>query len=202
MVNYLGQGRPIRYFCSDESRFGLKTLLSRVITLCGVKPIAPVQWLRDNFWLYGAVEPTTGAHFFYEFSHLDTTCFQRFIDRQSTCCCTAGRKWRLCLFATAFPDSLNLLHLDQASCHTATELVWPDNVIPIFQPTHSPELNPIERLWEELNKHFKGKNFDNLSALRSEVFTLVNSLSSTALVSIIGWSYILDALSKCSENSA
>jgi len=63
---------------------------------------APVQWSRDNFWLYGAVEPTSGAHFFYEFSHLDTACFQRFID----------------LFAAAFPDSLNLLQL-QASCHTA-----------------------------------------------------------------------------------
>jgi len=65
-----------------------------------------------QLWLYGAVEPTSGAHFFYEFSHLDTACFQRFID----------------LFAAAFPDSLNLLQLDQASCHTPTTLVWPDNV--------------------------------------------------------------------------
>lgn len=123
MVNYLGNGRPIRYFCEDESRFGLKTLLSRVITLCGVKPLAPVQWSRENFWLYGAVEPITGAHLFYEFSHLDCACFQRFVD----------------LFADAFPDTLNLLHLDQASCHTAAQLVWPPNVIPIFQPAHSPE---------------------------------------------------------------
>jgi hypothetical protein len=186
MVNHFGQGRTVRYFCEDESRFGLKTPLSRVITLFGVKPIAPVQWLRENFWLYGAVEPTTGAHFFYEFSHLDAACFQRFLD----------------LFAAAFPDSLNLLQLDQASCHTATELVWPENVIPIFQPAHSPELNPIERLWEDFKKHFKGKNFDNLSALRSEVFTLVNSISSAAIVSLTGWSYILDALSKCLANSA
>lgn len=186
MANYFGQGRPIRYFCSDESRFGLKTLLSRVITLCGVKPIAPVQWLRDNFWLYGAVEPTTGVHFFYEFSHLDSTCFQRFVD----------------LFAAAFPDSLNLLHLDQASCHIATTLVWPDNVIPIFQPAHSPELNPIERLWSELKKHLKGKNFDNLTALRDEVFGLINSLCTTTIASLTGWSYIIDALNKFSRNSA
>lgn len=64
----------------DESRFGLKTLSARVITLKGVKPVVPVQWLRDNFWLYGAVAPATGEHFFYEFSHLDVACFQRFID--------------------------------------------------------------------------------------------------------------------------
>ncbi len=186
MVKYLGRGLPIRYFCEDESRFGLKTLLSRVITLCGVKPIAPVQWSRSNFWLYGAVEPTTGTHFFYEFSHLDTACFQRFVD----------------LFAEAFPSSLNLLHLDQASCHTATAIVWPDNVIPIFQPPHSPELNPIERLWSDIKKHFKGKNFDNLADLRDEVFDLINSLCATTIVSLTGWSYILDALNKVNANSA
>lgn len=64
LVDYLGNGHPIRYFCADESRFGLKTLIGRVITLCGVKPFAPVQWPRENFWLYGAVEPTTGDRFF------------------------------------------------------------------------------------------------------------------------------------------
>lgn len=186
MVNYLGRGQHIRYFCEDESRFGMKTLLGRVITLFGVKPIAPVQWSRENFWLYGAVAPSSGEHFFYEFSHLDTICFQQFID----------------LFAAAFPDSLNLLHLDQASCHTATALVWPENVLPIFQPAHSPELNPIERLWEDLKKHFKGKNFDNLSALRDEVFHLINSLSPTTIASLTGWSYILDALAEIYKNSA
>lgn len=186
MTTYFGRGLPIRYFCEDESRFGLKTICSRVITLFGVKPVAPVQWLRDNFWLYGVVEPTTGAHLFYEFSHLDTACFQRFID----------------LFAAAFPDSLNLLQLDQASCHTATALVWPENVIPIFQPAHSPELNPIERLWEDLKKHFKGENFDFLPDLRAKVFGLINSLSKAAIVSLTGWSYIVDALTRTAENSA
>jgi len=186
MVTHLGKGRTVRYLCEDESRFGLKTLLSRVITLLGVKPIAQVQWSRENFWLYGAVEPATGAHFFYEFSHLDSACFQRFIE----------------LFAAAFPDSLNLLHLDQASCHIATTLVWPENVIPIFQPAHSPQVNPIERLWEDLKKHFKGRNFNNLATLRDEVFGLINSLCPTTIVSLTGWSYILDALTTISVTSA
>lgn len=186
LVTYLGGGLPVRYFCEDETRFGLKTLSARVITLRGVKPVVPVQWLRDNFWLYGAVAPATGEHFFYEFSHLDVVCFQRFIDS----------------FAAAFPDSLNLLHLDRASCHTSSDIVWPENVIPIFQPAHSPELNPIERLWQDIKKHFKGQNFNNLPTLRHKVFALINSLSITALVSLTGWSYILDALRKSALNSA
>ncbi len=186
MVTYFGQGKHIRYFCEDESRFGMKTLISRVITLFGVKPIAPVRWSRENFWLYGAVEPSSGENFFSEFSHLDSICFQQFID----------------LFAAAFPDSLNLLHLDQASCHTATTLVWPENVLPIFQPAHSPELNPIERLWEDVKQHFKGSNFDNIATLRDQVFGLINSLCPSTIVSLTGWSYILEALNQISTSSA
>jgi hypothetical protein len=64
--------RPIRYFAQDESRFGLKTILGRLITACGVKPIGQWQWLFKAFWLYGAVEPATGESFFWQFSHVDT----------------------------------------------------------------------------------------------------------------------------------
>jgi len=31
-------------------------------------------------WLYGAVEPLTGESFFYEFTHLDTVCFEKFLE--------------------------------------------------------------------------------------------------------------------------
>jgi len=92
MINYLGQGVE-SLLCEDESRFGLKTLLSRVITLLGIKPIAQVQWSRENFWLYGAVEPATGAHFMRSLTLiLPSTVLQ---------------------LSAAFPDSLNLLQLDR-----------------------------------------------------------------------------------------
>ncbi len=71
---------PIRYFAQDESRFGLKTMIGRLITACGIKPIGKWQWLFKAFWLYGAVEPATGESFFWEFSHVDTDCYQRFLD--------------------------------------------------------------------------------------------------------------------------
>ena len=175
MVKHFAQGRQVRYFCQDESRFGLKTLLGRRITLQGVKPVMPVQWQRDNFWLYGAVEPSTGEHFFYSFSHLNSVCFEQFIK----------------LFGDAFPETLNLLHLDQASTHIASTFTWPDNVIPIFQPSHSPELNPIERVWQDLKKLFKDKNFDSLNTLRQQVFQEINSLTTSALGSLTGWIYLL-----------
>ena len=35
--------KPIRYWCQDESRFGLKTLTYRVITALGIQPRGLVQ---------------------------------------------------------------------------------------------------------------------------------------------------------------
>lgn len=179
MTIHFAQGRPVRYFCSDESRWGLKTLSGRVITAMGVKPVIRVQWPRDNFWLYGAVEPLSGEPFFYAFSHLDATCFNLFIQE----------------FAAAFPESLNLLQLDQAAAHCALEIDWPDNVVPIFQPSHSPELNPIERLWQDLRKRFKGINFSDLAHLQQAVFDELNALTTQTIASLTGYSFILNALS-------
>ena len=47
----------------DQIRVGLKSETGKVITAKGVKPIATVQWQRDNFWIYGVVEPLSGWHF-------------------------------------------------------------------------------------------------------------------------------------------
>lgn len=175
MVKHFGLGCRVRYFCQDESRFGLKTLLGRRITLRGVQPLTPVQWPRENFWLYGAVEPSSGEHLFYSFSHLDAVCFQRFIE----------------LLSARFRDSLNLLHLDQASAHVSTTLSWPDNVVPIFQPAHSPQLNPMERVWQDLKQQLKNQNFQSLRTLQQRVFELVNSLAQKTLRSLTAWSYLL-----------
>jgi len=58
--------RPIRLFSQDESRFGLITVQRRRITLKGVKPVGVFQQKFESFYLYGAVEVTTGESFFQE----------------------------------------------------------------------------------------------------------------------------------------
>ena len=45
MHQHFGENRPLRYFCMDESRWGLKTELGRRITLKGVKPVRPCSGL-------------------------------------------------------------------------------------------------------------------------------------------------------------
>jgi|GEM_PF-5743575 len=38
--------------------------------------------------------------------------------------------------------------MDRAGAHITNELSWSENLIPVCQPSHTPELNPIERVWE------------------------------------------------------
>ncbi|MGD1858613.1 MAG: hypothetical protein ACFB0E_01425 [Leptolyngbyaceae cyanobacterium] len=70
----------VRFFCQDESRFGLKTLTGRRITVRGVKPVGKVRWTFQVTYLYGVVESVTGEHFFYKFTHCNTECFQCFLE--------------------------------------------------------------------------------------------------------------------------
>ncbi len=98
-------------------------------------------------------------------------------------------------FSAAFRDTLNLLQLDQATAHISSQVHWPDNVVPIFQPSHSPELNPIERFWQDLRKDFKNKSFNNLASLQQAIFSAVNSLIPEKVASLTSYPFILDALS-------
>lgn len=63
---------PLRYWSQDESRLGLKTITRSVLTALGVKPIGPIQWNYQSFYVYGAVEPLTGDSFFFCLANSDT----------------------------------------------------------------------------------------------------------------------------------
>lgn len=140
LQNLFGKGRRLRYLCQDETRVGLKSETGRVITNRGVKPVAAVQWQRDNYWIYGVVEPLSGWHFTAEYECLDSEQFQLFLNALST----------------ELGEDVALIQLDQAKAHQALALQWHENLIPILQPAHSPQLNPIERLWQFLKAQLKG----------------------------------------------
>lgn len=45
-----------------------------------------------------------------------------------------------------------VMQVDRAGWHEAKALVIPENIRLIAQPAYSPELNPVEHLWEELRE--------------------------------------------------
>ncbi|WP_199194326.1 hypothetical protein [Pleurocapsa sp. CCALA 161] len=64
----------------------------------------------------------------------------------------------------------------------------------IIQPPSSPELNPIERLWEHIKSQLSWEYCPSLDQLRAKLKQVLNSISSEAIASICGWDYIISAL--------
>jgi hypothetical protein len=170
--------RLVRLFMEDETRLGLhEAMTRRCLTGKGVKPLQPVLPRYEYFWLYGAVEPLTGEALFLEMPALDADCFQAFLDELSR----------------TYPDSLNVMVLDGAPAHIAHRLRIPDNVLLVRLPPYSPELNPIERLWQDLRKWLSSELPASLDAFKEHVAQILRGYSHETLASITGYEYILQA---------
>jgi len=68
-------------------------------------------------------------------------------------------------------------------------------VILLFQPAYSPEVNPIERLWEYIKEQLKWLRFEQIEELRASVQKELKKLTYEVIASLTGWQFILDAIS-------
>jgi len=165
-------------FSQDESRFGLRTVRRRRLTASGVQPVGVVQPVFAWFYVYGAVEPTTGERFFLELPDLNAESCQMFVNA----------------FAAAFPDSLNLLLLDNSGAHTAQHLTLPANVRLVFLPPYCPELNPIARVWRHLKDALAWLQFPTLDVQQDYLMTLLQGYQAATLQSLTDYTYLVEAV--------
>lgn len=171
----------MRLFCQDETRIGLHLPSYRRLTGFGVKPHQAIEPLYAYYWLYGAVEPKTGEGFYLEMPCLDSTCFSIFLGE----------------LGTHYGEDLCVVLLDNAPAHTARSLVVPENVVLLFLPPYSPELNPVERLWQDLKRRidvYDAEVRTSLEALRDHVAELVRCYSCEEVASLTGYDYLLGAV--------
>ena len=170
--------RPVQVFAQDESRFGLHTIRRRRITARGVKPIGTLQHDYANCWLYGCVAPVSGEHFFLMLPKLNAAQMQIFLDT----------------FATAHPSTFNILLMDNSGAHTAKRLCLPANVGIVFLPPASPELNPAERVWEDLKGNLAWQTFTDVDDLVNEIVNRVTAYDTSTIQSLTSYPYLVDAI--------
>lgn len=161
----------------DESRFGLMTILRRRITIKGIKPITKFQQSFENTYLYGSICPKTGESFFFLFPHLNSFCFQHFINE----------------FSMAFPNSLNILTLNNGSFHKAKSLQIPPNIRLIFTPPYTPELNPIERVWQHFKSSLANESFLSLDLLSDKLISIISSFLPSLFSSLTSFPFFVFA---------
>jgi hypothetical protein len=134
----------------DEARFGLINWHRRGYCPKGFRPPYTVRRSYKWTYLYAALEPTTGESFCLYLPGMDARCLQGFLDRLSG----------------AYPDHHVLVVLDGAPSHHSEEIVWPENVDFLRLPAYSPELDPVERWFEEFRRELSNKAFATVELLQ------------------------------------
>ena len=170
-----------RFFAMDEARFGLKTWHRRRWCPKGFRPPWVVEDRYEWLWLYAAVEPATGESFHLYLPRLDGVCFEVFL-------------WEL---RKAYPGEQIVLVLDGAPGHRSGRVSWPEGMEALPLPPYSPELNPVERLFEELRAKLSNMVFASVEAMMG---TLTEALrpyweTPSTLAGLTGYGWWLEGTS-------
>ncbi|MCS3638160.1 transposase [Salinibacter ruber] len=83
--------------------------------------------------------------------------------------------------------------MDNGRFHKAGKLTIPENVRLLSLPPYSPELNPIERFWEDVKGHLAFHLHETLSALRQRDREKLRGYTDEAVASLTGYQYLVDA---------
>lgn len=93
-------------------------------------------------------------------------------------------------FSLQNEEELKVIVLDNGAFHKAKLLKIPDNIILIFLPPYSPELNPAEKIWAKFKRQFTNQFFKTMDELEKFVCTISKTLNAKEVKSICGYSYI------------
>lgn len=150
------------------------TRAGRTLTAKGVKPICKFQQVFVSTYLFGAFSPITGDSFLLELPLCNSNTFQIFLNQ----------------FSLQNEQELKIIVLDNGAFHKAKALKIPDNIILIFLPPYSPELNPAEKVWAKFKRQFTNRFFKTISELEEFVCSISKTLSIIEVKSICGYGYI------------
>lgn len=125
-----------------------------------------------SFYLYSATNDESGDVFTLIMPSVDRDCMQVFIDE----------------FAKQISGNVVIV-MDQAGWHKG--LIIPKNIEIEFLPPYSPELNPVERLWQYMkDRILKNRVYEDLQSLENKVTEFICALSSDTVKSVCKCTYI------------
>jgi transposase len=136
---------------------------------------------HEYTYAYAAVCVASGQMDSLILPHVNGACMQIFLDE----------------VAARHPQDRIAMVLDGAGWRQSEALTLSSNLRLLKLPPYSPELNPVENLWEEIReKFFHNRVFDSLDALEAHLWAALNHVEHDPLRvrSIVAWSWIIKAL--------
>ena len=146
----------------DEGRFGRISGVRRAWAPRGCRPVAPRQVVRKYLYGYVAVCPALGKLSALVLPWANTAMMRLFLDQVSR----------------DFKEYFLIILMDQAGWHVSQHLMVPENIRIIRQPARSPELNPVEHIWDDLReKYFVNRAFPSLDTVEETLCKGINYLA-------------------------
>lgn len=132
----------------DETRVGQQGSLTRIWAEKGTRPRIPRQQQFLYEYIFGAVCPRR----------------QKAVGLVLPYACTESLQLLLTEISKETPsDRIAVIIMDGAGWHHAHALKIPQNIRFLFLPPYSPELNPVEQIWQYLkDKFLANRVFDSL----------------------------------------
>jgi transposase len=134
--------------------------------------------VREYTYAYAAVSPADGVLDSLVLPTVNAQAMSLFLDEVSQ----------------RHPDDFILMVMDKAGWHVANDLIVPQNMRVIHLPPYSPELNPVEHLWDEIReKWFPNSLFKSLDQVEDRLVEALATLenSSFRVASITGFHWII-----------
>ncbi len=105
----------------------------------GTRPRQPADQRYESAYLFGAICPAKGTGAALALPHADTEAMQLHLYEISRSVARGAHA---------------VLLLDRAGWHTTGHLAVPNNISLIFLPARTPELNPVENVWQYLRANW------------------------------------------------
>lgn len=160
----LPKNRAVKIWVADESRFGLHTQSRRCWALRGQRVVLAREQRYEWEYVYGAVEVVEGLAQFQFLPSVSLELSRGFLQQ----------------IADSDPQAEHVVIWDQAGFHPRPEdAALPARIHLLPLPPYSPELNPVEGLWDQTQDVICNQHFADLDQLEEALTQALRSFWET-----------------------
>lgn len=156
-------------------RYGLMSNFRRSWSKVGARSVLPQKQKHENSYLFTALQPLTGENFsLLSLDEMSTETELIFLKE----------------LKKLHPDKQVCVVMDNAPCHKPKILHLIHGLSIIYLPPYSPELNPVERYFEEMRRATANQIFTTVDDLEKRLTDTINSWSNAMVKNLTCYKWI------------
>lgn len=154
--------RPLKLFFEDEAKFGRINQVKKCWVYHSDRAIVQQQQIREYIYAFTTVCPQSGETFSMISPFCNTDAMNLFLKET----------------AIYYNQYRIIMVMDSAGWHTTKKLELTDNIVILTLPPYSPQLNPVEHIWDYIReqKKFNNYTFHSLDEVEDQLAKALSDL--------------------------